>query len=95
MFVILIVLLLGLQYRLWVGDGSLSEIVQLKAELKQQQGQVNQLLKRNRKLELRVIELQSGYAATEKIARKELGMIKKDETFFQIIQRQRDSVESR
>jgi len=83
---ILLVLLMGLQYRLWVGDGSLSEVVQLKADLSAQQQLVERLSLRNRALETRVIELQNGTSAIEELARKDLGMIKKGEVFFQIVE---------
>ncbi len=83
---ILLIVLIGLQYRLWVGDGSLSEIVRLKAELDAQREKIEALTQRNRKLEIRVIELQNGTSALEELARKDLGMIKKGEVFFQIIE---------
>lgn len=83
---VLLLLLIGLQYRLWVGDGSLSEVVQLKLELEQQQDFVDRLEQRNLALETRVIELQNGYEAIEELARKDLGMIKKGEVFFQIVE---------
>lgn len=82
---VLALLFIGLQYRLWMGDGSLSEVVQLKAELQKQQLLVNKLKQRNEVLETRVVELQNGNAAIEEIARKDLGMIKKGETFYQIV----------
>ncbi len=82
----LLLLLIGLQYRLWVGDGSLSEVVQLKTELLNQQQLVDSLTQRNRVLETRVVELQNGSAAIEELARKDLGMIKKGEVFFQIVE---------
>ncbi len=88
---VLLFMLIGLQYRLWVGDGSLSEVVQLKAELQREKKVVENLTKRNEKLETRVIELQSGTVALEEIARKDLGMIKKDETFFQIVEPKKNS----
>jgi len=83
---ILLVLFIGLQYRLWVGDGSLSEVVQLKADLRVQQALVEKLMQRNHTLESRVIELQNGTSAIEELARKDLGMIKKGEVFFQIVE---------
>lgn len=87
--IVLLLLLIGLQYRLWVGDGSLSEVVQLKTELQQQQQLVKKLTLRNRALESRVVELQNGSAVIEELARKDLGMIKKGETFFQIIEQKK------
>ena len=82
----LLLMFLGLQYRLWVGDGSLSEVVQLQAELNQQKQKVSELQKRNTALSDRVIELQTNPSAIEEVARKELGMIKQGEVFYQLIE---------
>jgi len=83
---VLVLMLLGLQYRLWVGDGSLSEVVRLKAELKAQQELVDKLTIRNNALEAKVVDLQNGTEAIEELARKNLGMIKNGEEFFQIVE---------
>lgn len=82
---ILIVLLIGLQYKLWLGDGSLSEVVQLSRELDLQKEKLRLLEERNRILEAQVLDLQNGLDAFEEKARNDLGMIKKDETFIQLI----------
>ncbi len=82
---ILIVLLIGLQYKLWLGDGSLSEVVQLSKELDLQKEKLRLLEERNRILEAQVLDLQNGLDAFEEKARNDLGMIKKDETFIQLI----------
>lgn len=84
--VALVILLLGLQVRLWIGDGSLSEVVQLKTELLNQQQKLEELKQRNDELSRRVVELQNSDVAIEEIARKDLGMIKKGETFYQIVE---------
>ncbi len=76
-----------LQYRLWFGDGSLSEVVQLSEELKRQKQRLRELEERNRKLEARVLDLQQGFDAYEEQARQDLGMIRRGETFYQIIDR--------
>jgi len=81
----LIIVFIGLQYRLWFGDGSLSEVVQLTAELELQKKKLLELEERNRKLEAQVLDLQSGFDAYEEKARNDLGMIKQGETFFQIV----------
>jgi len=83
--VLLIIVFLGLQYRLWFGDGSLSEVVQLSKELEIQKQKLFELEERNRKLEAQVLDLQNGLDAYEEKARNDLGMIKKGETFFQIV----------
>lgn len=85
LIVALIIVFLGLQYRLWFGDGSLSEVVQLSKELEIQKQKLFDLEERNRKLEAQVLDLQNGLDAYEEKARNDLGMIKKGETFFQIV----------
>jgi cell division protein FtsB len=82
---ILILLLIGLQYKLWLGDGSLSEVVQLSRELDLQKEKLRILEKRNNILEAQVLDLQNGLDAFEEKARNDLGMIKQGETFIQLI----------
>ena len=82
---ILILLLVALQYRLWFGDGSLSEVVQLSRELEIQRQRLAELEERNRILEAQVLDLQNGLDAFEEKARNDLGMIKQGETFIQLI----------
>lgn len=81
---VLIVLLLGLQYRLWVGDGSLAQVTELKQQIAEQQGENQRLLERNRILEAEVMELKSGMETVEERARHELGMVKEGETLYQL-----------
>ena len=82
---ILILLLILLQYRLWFGDGSLSEVVQLSRELELQKQRLRELKERNRILEAQVLDLQNGLDAFEEKARNDLGMIRQGETFIQLI----------
>lgn len=82
---ILILLLIGLQYKLWLGDGSLSEVVQLSRELDLQKEKLRLLEERNSILEAQVLDLQNGLDAFEEKARNDLGMIKQGETFIQLI----------
>jgi cell division protein FtsB len=82
---ILILVLIGLQYKLWFGDGSLSEVVQLTRELELQKQKLQKLESRNRILEAQVLDLQNGLDAFEEKARNDLGMIKQGETFIQLI----------
>ena len=82
---ILIVMLVVLQYRLWFGDGSLSEVVQLSREIELQKQRLRELEERNRILEAQVLDLQTGLDAFEEKARSDLGMIKQGETFIQLI----------
>jgi cell division protein FtsB len=82
---VLLLLLVGLQYKLWFGDGSLSEVVQLSRELETQKTKLQLLEERNRILEAQVLDLQNGLDAFEEKARNDLGMIKQEETFIQLI----------
>ena len=85
---VLILMLIGLQYKLWFGDGSLSEVVQLTRELEIQKQKLNELEERNKILEAQVLDLQNGLDAFEEKARNDLGMIKQGETFIQLIPQQ-------
>ena len=82
---VLLLVLIGLQYKLWFGDGSLSEVVQLSRELELQKTRLQTLEERNRILEAQVLDLQNGLDAFEEKARNDLGMIKQGETFIQLI----------
>ncbi|VAW67105.1 Cell division protein DivIC (FtsB), stabilizes FtsL against RasP cleavage [hydrothermal vent metagenome] len=83
---LLIVLLLLLQYKLWVGDGAVPEVVYLQKEVEKQQQYKKKLEERNASLAAEVKDLKQGYDAIEERARSEMGMIGKDETFYQLIQ---------
>jgi len=74
-----------LQLRLWIGDGSLAEVWQLRGEIEKQQQENHVLAERNRRLAAEVKDLKEGMDAVEERARSQLGMIKKDETFYLII----------
>jgi cell division protein FtsB len=83
---ILILLLIVLQYRLWVGAGSLAEVNNLKHEIAELEKELVGLRERNRALQAEVKDLRSGQSAIEERARSELGMIKEGEVFYQVIQ---------
>tara|TARA_A100001037_G_scaffold202148_1_gene180696 strand:- start:224 stop:496 length:273 start_codon:yes stop_codon:yes gene_type:complete len=82
----LILLLVVLQYRLWVGDGSLAEVAALKVRVEAQRAENEKLAQRNRRLEADVIDVKQGGEVIEDRARRELGLIRRDETFFQIVE---------
>ncbi|WP_420600096.1 cell division protein FtsB [Neptuniibacter sp.] len=86
LIVILIILLIGLQYRLWFGDPSLPDIWQLDANIELQQKINDDLSQRNSELEAEVQDLKKGQSALEERARSELGMVKEGETFFQLVE---------
>ncbi|MDH5785432.1 MAG: cell division protein FtsB [Chromatiales bacterium] len=83
---IFIFLLLLLQYSLWFGNGGLLRVWQLNRAVEQQKAENTKLKERNEALEAEVLDLKGGLEAIEERARTDLGMIKKDETFFQVIE---------
>jgi len=78
-------LLAGLQYRIWFGEANVLQIVALEREISAQSAKNDKLLLRNHQLEAEVIDLRKGLIAIEERARSELGMVKPDETFYQLI----------
>ncbi|MCK5002711.1 MAG: cell division protein FtsB [Gammaproteobacteria bacterium] len=82
---LLLVLLAMLQYKIWLGDGGIPEILQLENEVEVVQLQVDKLKERNQALEAEVLDLKKGMDAIEERARSELGMIGKDEVYYQVI----------
>jgi cell division protein FtsB len=86
LIVLLLLLLVYLQYRLWFGDGSLQEVWELHREVEAQRVENLQLRERNAALEAEVRDLQQGLDAIEEHAREDLGMVKEGETFYQLVE---------
>ena len=82
----LLLLFVALQVRLWVGEGSLAEVVQLQRQLKELRLELDQLSERNAALNAEVADLRAGTEAIEARARRELGMIRDDESFYQVFE---------
>ncbi len=82
----LALLIAALQYPLWLGKGSWLRVWEVDQKIAAQK-EVNQSLKaRNASMEAEVRDLKQGYDAIEERARSELGMIKQDEVFFQVLE---------
>lgn len=81
----LAVLLALLQYVLWFGDGGLRDLWQLESQVTEQQAENERLNQRNDALAAEVKDLKTGLEAVEARARLELGMIKEEEVFYQVI----------
>lgn len=84
--VALLLVFVWLQYRVWVGEGSLAEVEGLKQEITRQTVELEQLRARNRALLAEVQNLKEGVEALEERARAELGMVKEGEVFYQVIE---------
>ena len=83
---VLAVMLVALQWRLWVSDDGLRSRTKLREQVETARAENRQLAVRNTELDAEVQDLKSGLAAIETRARTTLGMIKPDETFFLVVQ---------
>jgi cell division protein FtsB len=90
--VALALLLLGLQAKLWWGEGGLREARALRAKVAEQRAENERLKQRNDALAAEVEDLKSGEAAVEERARSELGMVKPGETFYRVVEPHTDAV---
>ena len=84
-FAALAILLVLLQTKLWFGDGSIKDGWRMKDAIDAQSAENSQLKERNQALIAEVDDLKQGLDAIEERARNELGMVKKDETFYQVV----------
>lgn len=85
MIAVLLIILIALQYRLWVGESSLAHQSALNNQIEQQAAENNRLRERNAVLALEVEELKSGLDGIEERAREQLGMIKEGETLILLV----------
>jgi cell division protein FtsB len=82
--VIFAVLILALQYPIWLGKGGWLRVRELGRQVESQKKLNTGLAARNAALDADVRDLKQGYEAIEERARSELGMIRNDEVFFQL-----------
>ena len=82
---VLAALIVVLQYPLWFGKGGWLRVRELDRQLASQQAVNAGLKARNARLDSEVGDLKQGLEAIEERARTELGMIRKDEVFFQVV----------
>ena len=80
---VLLVLIVAVQYRIWVGQDSLADVWRLDRSMQAQRDENAALAKRNEQLAAEVRDLKDGLDAVEARAREELGMVRKDETLYQ------------
>ena len=86
LIIVLILLIVQLQYRLWFGDGSIQQNQEYQQRLDVLKKEAEEKKERNDALYAEVLDLRKGDEAIEERARYELGMIKENETFFQVIE---------
>jgi len=80
-------LIVLIQYPLWLGKGGWLRVSEIDRQVTAQQATNAQLEARNVALEAEVRDLKQGLEAIEERARYELGMIKSDEVFFQVVEK--------
>jgi cell division protein FtsB len=83
---LIFVALLAMQYSLWFGQTGLLEVARLQERISSQEAINTGLAERNRQLHAEVLDLKQGIAAIEERARHDLGMIKPNETFYQLVE---------
>jgi len=83
LFATLIVLI---QYPLWFGKGGWFRVWDIERQLVDQKAKNETLQARNDALDGEVLDLKQGFDAVEERARFELGLIRQDEVFFQIVE---------
>lgn len=88
---VLVALIALLQYPLWLGKGSWLRVWDLSRQIEKQKEGNAALKTRNDTLDAEVVDLKTGYAAIEERARSELGMIRQDEVFYQVMEKGPDA----
>jgi|SRR5690606_26508826 cell division protein FtsB len=79
-------LLLLIQYPLWLGKGGLLRVWETERQIAAQRESNERMRARNAALDAEVGDLKQGLEAVEERARNELGMIRRDEVFFQVLE---------
>lgn len=87
-------LIVLVQYPLWLGKGSWLRVWEVDRQIRAQRDTNRQLKTRNDALEAEVRDLKVGLDAIEERARSELGMIRHDEVFFQVLEAARPAPDS-
>lgn len=83
----LIGLIIAIQYPLWIGKGSWLRVWDMSKQVDVQREKNEKLAARNAGLDAEVRDLKQGIEAVEERARVEFGMVKPDETFYQIVEK--------
>lgn len=84
--IILFVILSSLAYKFWIGPDSLVQVVKLRRTLQRQDGELATLKQRNQIIIDQINNLKASPMAIEEQARYELGMVKRGEKYYQVIE---------
>ena len=86
LWTLMVVVILLLQVRLWVGEGSFAQVWALEQSIAEQREENAELATRNERLYAEVLNLRNEQGAVEERARMNLGLIREDETFFLVVE---------
>jgi cell division protein FtsB len=89
LLVILLLVLIALQVKMWFGEGGYRNVKRLAVRVEEQAAENELLAQRNRELKAEVEDLRQGLQAVEERARSELGMVKEGEDFYQVVPAER------
>jgi cell division protein FtsB len=78
-------LVLSLQYRIWLSPDGAREVLQLRSAVAAQTTENQRLAERNRQLAAEVRNLKQDFQALEERARSDLGLIRANETYYQVV----------
>ena len=79
----LLLLVVFLQYRLWLAEGGIAEVVRLKEQIRREEATNAELRARNDELARQVWDLQNGQLVIEQRAREDLGLVREGEVYYQ------------
>jgi cell division protein FtsB len=88
--IVLVILIAAIQTQLWFGKGGWVRVWDLDRQVEAQRDSNEKLRTRNATLDAEVRDLKTGYDAIEERARNDLGMIRQDEVFYQVIEAPRE-----
>lgn len=88
---VLLFLLIWLQYKIWLQDGGIPEVIELQQDVEEVKTEVGKLQERNASLDAEVKDLKKGLDAIEERARSEMGMIKEGEVYYQVIEPEKNN----
>ena len=91
LLVILVIILVLLLAKVWLGEGGARDVRRLEQRVEEQARENEALAQRNRQLQAEVEDLRQGLHAVEERARSELGMVKENEEFYQVVPGKKNS----
>ena len=83
---VLVLVIAGLQMKLWFGQGSFAHVSGLSTQVERRSAENESRVQRNAILKAEIRDLREGLDAVEDIARSELGLIREGETFFLLVE---------